>query len=285
MATTGVGSAVEVAGITLEYTSLEHALKALGMDQQTLEKHMATSAAWPFPGHLDGWKVSHNAIRFDMENMLAAIVKTKAQVDGGKPLAEWQVEAFKVVMGDLHHTVHKHHDHEEEIFFPWMESRFKVPEKMGTDHKTIMSLLDKCRELTGSLKSSNNAEAQSVLSDLHTVFTQLRHLMRQHLEEEEIVGLPLLRKHFNAKELAKVEKKIIASMKPSDVAWVLRPLSPAGKKETMTRLNIPGLVQRLVFLPAIAKDDCTIIHAYKELAAGERLPLPGRKKGFMCFSA
>ena len=53
---------------------------------------------------------------------------------------------------------------------------------------------------------------------------QLRGLMRQHLEEEEIIGLPLLRKHFTAKEAAVTEKRIIAGMKPSDMAWFLRPM-------------------------------------------------------------
>ena len=48
--------------------------------------------------------------------------------------------------------------------------------------------------------------------------------MRQHLEEEEIIGLPLLRKHFTAKEAAVTEKKIIADTKPGDVAWFVRPM-------------------------------------------------------------
>lgn len=38
--------------------------------------------------------------------------------------------------------VHNHHDHEEKIFFPWMETKVKLPPKMSADHKTLIANLD-----------------------------------------------------------------------------------------------------------------------------------------------
>lgn len=48
--------------------------------------------------------------------------------------------------------------------------------------------------------------------------------MRQHLEEEEVIALPLVRKHFMAKDVLAVEKQLIKGLKPADLAWYMRPM-------------------------------------------------------------
>jgi hypothetical protein len=67
--------------------------------------------------------MSHDAIRHDMDLFLAAITRTKEQVDAGAKLQDWQLKAYKSLAKDLYHNVHAHHDHEEDIFFPWMETK------------------------------------------------------------------------------------------------------------------------------------------------------------------
>ncbi len=42
------------------------------------------------------------------------------------------------------------------------------------------------------------------------------------------MGLPMLRKHFTAKDVKVPEKKILKDMKPSDMAWALRPITVSG---------------------------------------------------------
>lgn len=67
-----------------------------------------------------------------------------------------------------------------------------------------------------------------MLSDLLSTFTEMDALMRHHLEEEEIIGLPMVRKAFTAKEYMVAEKKIVADLKPSDMAWALRHMVRGG---------------------------------------------------------
>lgn len=70
-----------------------------------------------------------------------------AQVDAKRPLQQWQVDAFRAIASDFYDRVHKHHDHEEHLFFPFFETRVKLPPKMSADHKTLMAALDRVREL------------------------------------------------------------------------------------------------------------------------------------------
>ncbi|PNW88082.1 hypothetical protein CHLRE_01g013450v5 [Chlamydomonas reinhardtii] len=286
------GKPTLVAGsFLLEYTSLESVLAALKMSSLAeLEAVLAVSDKWPFPAHMDGWKQAHDAIRFEMDTLLTAIEKTKSLVEQGHGLQQWQVSALQLVTANFYHGVHKHHDHEEEIFFPFMASRVTVPQKMSADHRTLMALMDKALALVNALRPSHNgAIARPVLSDLHTTFSVLRLCMRQHLEEEEAVGLPLLRAAFSAKELTVPEKKILKGLKPADMAWFVRRLAMDQKMAMMQQHGIPFLVQRLVLLPAIRKDTRTYVHAYMQLVAGEVLPLKTskqQKRGLAsCFAA
>ncbi len=84
-------------------------------------------------------------------------------MDAGQPLRKWQVDAFALLTKDFYHNVHLHHEHEEVIFFPWMETRVKLPPKMSSDHKTLMAALDRVRELCCSqMKAGMEQEAAKV---------------------------------------------------------------------------------------------------------------------------
>jgi hypothetical protein len=50
------------------------------------------------------------------------------------------------------------------------------------------------------------------------------------------------------------------------------PQDAVEKRVAMTRLGIPGLVQRLVMLPAVRRDEQSVVRAYRELAEGRREP-------------
>lgn len=63
----------------------------------------------------------------------------------------------------------------------------------------------------------------------------------------------------------------------------------ADKKETLNRLGVMSLVQRLRVLPAVRQDERNVLRAYKELAGGEQdrgnSRGGGRGKALLCFSA
>ncbi len=75
------------------------------------------------------------------------------------------------------------------------------------------------------------------MDELCATFTAFRSRMLRHLEEEELVGLPFLRKYYSAEEAKAPMHKIADGMKPSQVAWLLRRLvsGAAGRWDARTR--------------------------------------------------
>ncbi len=89
-------------------------------------------------------------------------------------------------------------------------------------------MLSCCSLISPSCCTQFHACSQALLDELLGTFVDLRSLMRQHLEEEEAVALPLVRKHFMAKDVLAVEKQLIKGFKPADLAWYMRPMVGAG---------------------------------------------------------
>ncbi|PNH08128.1 hypothetical protein TSOC_005360, partial [Tetrabaena socialis] len=117
---------VVVAGILLEVTPVEHVLKSLGLaSQEELEAILAPSKEWPHHAYQDGWKMAHDAIRYDMDALRLAISKTKEMVDGGAALQAWQVKALQRATMEFWRFTRRHHDNEEEFIFPHMATRIQ----------------------------------------------------------------------------------------------------------------------------------------------------------------
>ncbi len=58
------------------------------------------------------------------------------------------------------------------------------------------------------------------------------------------------------------------------------------KAATMSRFGIPGLIQKLVILPAVKKDAATVMALYRALAQGQQQqPAQAKRRGFLCFAA
>lgn len=66
---------------------------------------------------------------------------------------------------------------------------------------------------------------QMALANLYGTVLRLQKLIRQHQEMQEILGLPLLRKNFTARETKAVEQLRLADMRPLDIACLLRPMA------------------------------------------------------------
>ncbi|GIL74128.1 hypothetical protein Vretimale_4917 [Volvox reticuliferus] len=262
-----------IPGVSLEFTRLDQALDALCMSHIELLKTLQVSPAWPYPAALDGWKLGHDAIRYDMDAIMDALETCKSTVvTRNKPLPEWQVQLLKSLMRSFYYHVHRQLRHKRRVLFPWLATRVNLPAKMmDYDEPTLLALTDRVRDLCENLNPGGSASVKMAVRELHAAFLVLRTLLRQQMEREEVLGLPLMRKFFTAREAAVVEKKRISQMKFAELAWLLRPLADAERRATFTRLGIPGLVQTLVLLPALRRADREVLRAHRELASGERL--------------
>ncbi|EFJ42515.1 hypothetical protein VOLCADRAFT_121522 [Volvox carteri f. nagariensis] len=227
----------------------------------------------PIVARANRWKLGHDAIRYDLDAIMSALETANATlVVRGRALPGWQVEALRSTVRSFYLGLHMHLAHKRTVLFPMLSARLVLPSKMlDYDEATLMALLDRVRGLCEGLDITASPTAKAAVRELYAGFFVLRTLLRQQMEREEVLGLPLLRMHFTAREAAAAERKLISQMRPADLAWLLRPLAEAEKKETLTRVGVPGLFQKLVLLPALRRADRAVLRTHRELASGEKL--------------
>jgi hypothetical protein len=123
-----------------------------------------------------------------------------------------------------------------------------------------MQMLETVSGHVGRLGGGGNKLA--VLQDIATSAGELRRHMTEHLQEEEDIGLPLLRHNFSDAETKPVIAKIVESLKPADMAWFLRQFETVEEKRAAMRdeAGVPAPVISLIMMPAVVKyhNECVI---------------------------
>ncbi len=92
-----------------------------------------------------------------------------------------------------------------------------------------------------------------------------------------------MRMAFTEKEYKIMEKKIVASLTPEDMGWMLRHFPDEKARRTWMGdiVGIPGPIQSLLMLPALKKWNNKWTRLLEELKKGERIaPQPS---GCLCF--
>lgn len=152
------------------------------------------------PMHLDGWVFAHNAIRAEVRQMAKIISHL-----GDRPLKPWEVTAMQQWWAAHYEHVHGHHVNEDDIFTPRLLERIKLPERLSSDHETVVEHLS---ALAAKFATLENA---SSLADMWAAYE--RDLL-PHLIEEEKVALPLMRAYFTPAECAGLVQAVLKRQTP-----------------------------------------------------------------------
>jgi len=126
---------------------------------------------------------------------------------------DWKIEAILKWYSDfVYPFVHHHHEAEEKVYFPFIEERAKLPEKLSKDHSQLDVLLDE-------VKAARDVEV------LREKAKALRHFMFEHLSEEETHVPKILREKFTEEEETACIGRIMQSFGPEGMAlglpWIL----------------------------------------------------------------
>jgi len=236
----------------------------------------------PIPVKYDGWMMSHNALRLDQEDLKRITDEVLARrIDEGST-QPWMGANLEVWFEECYRTIHEHHEHEEKIFFPEMAKLVPggVPSKMSADHKTLMDLLNRSKIDVGVLTSliKNSApkeEMEAARAKASASLQAFDQEMRQHLREEEVVGIPLYRANVSIKQHKVIEKQILKDLTPFDLGWFLRPVQDESEKRMWMKQfgGIPTPVISLVLWKAVKKDgqyDRKFTQLLREIESGEK---------------
>lgn len=161
---------------------------------------------WTHPPEADGWVHAHNYIRKELDllhDCFDAIGTRGGEFD------EWEAQSLQKVFHAHHDFIHMHHTNEDKILAPKLQTRFKYPEKLCDDHDGIIEALSVLSQKINEIKKgdSRKEKVQNILSDFKSYSSNLR----EHLKEEEDMGLPLLRAYFKPEEYVLITQEILKS--------------------------------------------------------------------------
>ncbi|PSC69312.1 hypothetical protein C2E20_7167 [Micractinium conductrix] len=202
------------------------------------------TSTWKHAPEDDGWYHAHNALRSDMAALAEMLSRAQAQLAAGKELSAAQRAAATKYFECFLKFMHHHHHNEEEFVMPFMAARCPVPDKVASDHKELLDLLERLEgEMQALLASeATAAEAAARAEAASATLARFRDLCEEHLREEEQELLPLLRKHFTPKEFKPVVDKILRSMDGYATGAFFHPMQPVQRKAFARQEGIPFFI-------------------------------------------
>lgn len=131
---------------------------------------------------------------------------------------------------------------EDDIFVPEIRKFFNYPEKLETDHVGLVKKLNAVDAKVKALKAGD------MVDDVLNEWIEYERMMRPHLQEEEDVGLPLLRAYMTQKDVAPIIQKLIAKSPPIETGSMIHFMGVERfRKEFMPQEGIPCFVWFLGF--------------------------------------
>ena len=162
---------------------------------------------WTHGKESDGWCHAHNAIRAELQMVQECFLAAQKQAKNSPHISEWQVKSFQKVFDGHYLFVHEHHTNEDNILTPKLTKRIKYPAKLTDDHDGIVKQLENIKQLIHGLKPGNDSEAS--MRALVKEWKEYSSNLKEHMQEEEDIGLPLMRAYFLPEEYAKITEEII----------------------------------------------------------------------------
>lgn len=197
---------------------------------------------WTYPETSDGWYRIHNAIKAEMAKFSAGMSACKS------PLEAWQVVALQAYWKGHSDLVHRHHEHEDDMFTPMLKEKVNYPEKLEADHEALTKMMAGVDSALGALAAGGDVAA------LVAVFEPYRKTMEAHLKEEEEICVPLMRAYFEPKYVGKKVEDIMKTMDKTLMGSFVH--HQGGKKEFQVfakQEGIPFFVWYLDFKACRAK--------------------------------
>jgi len=158
----------------------------------------------------ESYLIPHEPLRWDLLECQRML--DEKHFDG---TVQWKVDAFYKWYETFSEIVHHHHDTEEKIFFPLLSKRTTIPERLTSDHAT---LLKQMADIEASKKNFENVKNGNV-GDLRKAGDNLRKLwlafaadMEDHLAEEERVMVPMVRDFMTKEEHDTTVQKLLKEM-------------------------------------------------------------------------
>ena len=237
-------------------------------------------STWKFPKEHDGWVHAHNTIRNELQAIEDCLKATLSRAD---KLASWETDALQTVYQAHADFVHTHHENEDELFSPWLAKRINLPSKLTDDHEGIIKMMGSIEAKIKALKPGEERSAS--IAPLLEEWKEYATTVREHLREEEDIGLVLLRAYYTPEEEGKVVEQIIKRETPLMMGGIIYHMGKEQcRKEFMPDHGIPFFVWWLSFSGALKLYETRVVPLMEALKSGVE-PGPLKRRGLFAWLA
>jgi hypothetical protein len=228
---------------------------------------------WGYPATKDGWMHAHNAIRGELNDLSEAIKSVATKYPNGTP--SWAIDSIKTLWNAHEIFIHAHHGNEDIIMTPFLMTRIKLPDKLESDHKIVVDIMNDVKQSIDDLKENDS---------LHLVLERLtsyQEALFPHLMEEENIALPLMRSYFTPKEV-KPKVMEILSLEPSIAmgSFIYFMTEEVMRSDFMKQEGIPFFVWYIAFKKNYNKY-LTGVRTHID-ALNNGIPRVAKKSGMIC---
>ncbi|MEV4096631.1 hemerythrin domain-containing protein [Streptosporangium saharense] len=175
-----------------------------------------------------GFQITHRVMRGETRRLAVLAAEL---TEGGQSADAARAAAISTYVTKLCAYIHHHHVSEDEVLWPVLERSAGAEvdlRDLSDDHSELDPLL---AEISGQAKvfvSTGDA------SRLAALLTRLADMLDEHIEEEERLLFPIIRKYVSVADWEKVEKAV---RKGGDVRTELPRIEEYARPEELVRLR------------------------------------------------
>lgn len=116
------------------------------------------------------------------------------------------------------------------------------------------------------------ADGLSAVAQLAADFAPFKSAVEAHFQEEEQVGLPLMRANCSAQDFEPTWTKMRAQLAPADLAWLVRTLpDDEARRDWLARVvGVPGVDISRDVMPAVLKYHSDAVAPMRALIDGAK---------------
>lgn len=121
--------------------------------------------------------VPHEAIRYEMKAMVGSVEALHASKDD--ETAPWKALYFSQWFVDYFYKfVHEHHDAEELIYFPFLETKVQLPDKDELSHEVLIFQMNELKALAETMIEKKGIKCSNEIAAFHEKLGPFHTFMR-----------------------------------------------------------------------------------------------------------
>lgn len=144
------------------------------------------------------WVLAHRTIALDLEDTVRALERMRA----AGTVHPWEVEGIRMWWRRVVSNITLHQDQEEEIIFPILCHRMRIPLKISSDHRRLS------RTIASASATFEYFGVSTTVDDCLAEVLHVQEIMLPHMHDEEVALLPGLMKKFTPSDYQHIEREM-----------------------------------------------------------------------------